>query len=65
LKGNFFKVTTIDITTTSTAEIISHSCTWIGHCLNDPCVTYDDWYVLKTTVRLRTNLDVLCVYMLY
>ena len=57
LKGKFFTVTTIDITT-SNPDITSHSCTWIGHCLNDPCVSYDDWYVLKATVRLRTNFDV-------
>lgn len=22
------------------------SCSWTGHCLNDPCVTYNDWYLL-------------------
>lgn len=26
------------------------SCTWIGHCLNDPCVTYNDWYLYKFTL---------------
>ena len=55
LKGKFFTVITIYITT-SNPDITSHSCNWIGHCLNDPCVTYDDWYVLKVCF-IKTNIN--------
>jgi len=37
--------------TSSSPTSNPNSCTWIGHCLNDPCKTYNDWYKLLLSIN--------------